>query len=532
MRLICCVIGLYCTNLVFAQTPPPYPTPVSAPLLTRFEYFVDQDPGFGSGTRVLIDPAALDLNGFIDNLTIAGGLPRGIHQFFLRSQDESGHWSLTHSVIFENLNPAYPTPLPSPDIVELETFIDTDPGFGNGSPIDVTDAQNIPSLTSQIDISTASPGIHQLFIRSKDALNRWSITNSGIWENLNPQYPTSPAVSQGIKKLEYFVNTDPGFGSGITLNRTPSPNVNSLVVIANVSGASPVGNHNLGMRSQDVEGRWSLTNFGQFNNTIFVYPQVPLPAGSIIEIEYFFDQDPGFRNGTKVSITPASNISNLIFETDITDLPDGPHTLYIRSLAGPWSITNSVDFEKQPILPVSLVDFQGVSIDGIVELRWSTLTELNNSHFEIERMDDEAGLTFSTIGRREGHGTSKDKHYYMFHDRAPRGLREYYRLKQVDWDGHYIYSSVIAVSIPSGEETGIDLYPNPVEQSLTVNYRFRAGKDKTAIYITDMLGRRFQIPCTIGASSANCNTSSLKSGIYILHLSEGDRSQTVRFVVK
>ncbi|MBK8685500.1 MAG: hypothetical protein IPN26_11150 [Bacteroidetes bacterium] len=72
-------------------------------------------------------------------------------------------------------------------------------------------------------------------------------------------------------------------------------------------------------------------------------------ALNIVKIEYFFDNDPGFGNGTSAPITPGSNIANLNINADVSALPSGIHQLYVRcqDANGQWSITNR-SFSTKP----------------------------------------------------------------------------------------------------------------------------------------------------------------------------------------
>jgi hypothetical protein len=65
-----------------------------------------------------------------------------------------------------------------------------------------------------------------------------------------------------------------------------------------------------------------------------------------MRVEYYIDTDPGYGNGTPVTITAATNIANLIFDADISTVPNGSHKLGIRSLDeyGAWSHDNQVAF--------------------------------------------------------------------------------------------------------------------------------------------------------------------------------------------
>ena len=122
-------------------------------------------------------------------------------------------------------------------------------------------------------------------------------------------------------------------------------------------------------------------------------------------------------------------------------------------------------------LPVELVSFTGKEQNGLVKLSWVTASELNNDYFIVEHSVD--GRSFEEIAEVEGAGTTQEKQSYSFLHRRPVYPSNYYRLKQVDFDGVYEYSDIILVSLnPMMEEKELDfvLYPNPTSSN-AVNIR-------------------------------------------------------------
>ena len=89
-------------------------------------------------------------------------------------------------------------------------------------------------------------------------------------------------------------------------------------------------------------------------------------------------------------------------------------------------------------LPVGLMHFTATSDGKIVELDWATATELNNSHFEIQRSED--GESWSVLDEVNGAGFSNEEKNYRYRD--VNNVRGYYRLKQVDLDGAFEYSPI------------------------------------------------------------------------------------------
>jgi hypothetical protein len=154
----------------------------------------------------------------------------------------------------------------------------------------------------------------------------------------------SVAKAQNITRIEYFINTDPGFGLGTEFTGySPSANVANLAASLNLSLFNN-GINTLYVRAKDANGNWSITN----HYTFIKEPTIPTTAVNITALEYFIDADPGFALATGVPITAAQNISNFTFPADITNVADGMHNLFIRAkdANGKWSLTNILAFEK------------------------------------------------------------------------------------------------------------------------------------------------------------------------------------------
>ncbi|WP_113636943.1 hypothetical protein [Nubsella zeaxanthinifaciens] len=107
------------------------------------------------------------------------------------------------------------------------------------------------------------------------------------------------------------------------------------------------------------------------------------------------------------------------------------------------------DFLPAPVLPVTLVSFQGNKQAAAIALRWATASEVNNSHFLVQKSAD--GTTFETIARIKGAGTSNQLNNYYFTDHSPLQGTNYFRLTQVDFDGKSTSSNLIAVNFGLGD---------------------------------------------------------------------------------
>ena len=325
----------------------PYPAaPAPVTNMVQLEYFLDNnDFGFGNCTQIPFTPGTdiLNLNANI-NIT---GLTPGVHRLFIRAKDANGKWSLTNYDVFDNSAslPYPPAPPPVTNMVQLEYFFDNnDLGFGNCTQIPFTAGTNISNLNSNVNITGLTPGVHRLFIRGKDANGKWSLTNLSIFDNSSAAaYPAAPPPVTNMIQLEYFIdNNDLGFGNCTQIPFTAGTNISNLNSNVNITGLTP-GVHRLFIRGKDATGKWSLTNYSEFDNSAANgYPTAPAAPTPIVNMEYYIDSDPGFGNATAISITPGVDISNLAVNVNTTGLANGTHRLYIRSKNnnGQWSLTN------------------------------------------------------------------------------------------------------------------------------------------------------------------------------------------------
>ncbi len=136
-----------------------------------------------------------------------------------------------------------------------------------------------------------------------------------------------------------------------------------------------------------------------------------------------------------------------------------------------------------PIIPVELTSFTGnVNNLGQVVLNWQTATELNNQGFEIERRTESS--EFRTIAFVEGAGTVTETRNYSYIDKtADQGIN-YYRLKQVDFDGTFAYSDEVEVDAAGPLSFNLDQnYPNPFNPTTNIKFSVpESGNVKLSVY--------------------------------------------------
>lgn len=276
-----------------------------AQLINRVEYYFDTDPGFGSGISIPITPTT-DLT--LDFTIPLNTVSEGFHLLYLRAKS-NGFWSVpvARSVFVQRSAQTATTLF----INHIEYFFDSDPGPGNGISIPITAAIDVTQSLS-LPLNSIADGFHIIYFRGRTTDGRWSIpVAKTVFVQQNAQTSATPLLRQ----IEYFIDTDPGLGNGTIVSLAAST-IDQLITID--LSASTNGFHLLYMRSQDVNGRWSLP------------VAKPFFAGSsgsnIVTLEYYyFDGTTKSPLKTYSSFTPDKNIT-----TDFAAVLDGllPNTSY------------------------------------------------------------------------------------------------------------------------------------------------------------------------------------------------------------
>lgn len=303
----------------------------------RIEYFFDDDPGYGQGTAVTFTPG----NEVTASFTFStAGLSRGIHFLLVRTMDSEGKWGTVSSAMI-----LVPDPGPGIPVTRMEYFVDTDPGYGNGTAVTIVPGQNVNAFFPINPVSMA-PGMHFVTVRAMDESGRWSVVSS------DPYVYLPELVNRPVTRLEYFMDADPGYGNGTGLSITPGMKVSAFFP---VNPASPEpGMHFISVRAMDDNRRWSVVS---------TYPYVHLPdtmSRLITRLEYFIDHDPGYGMGVNVPVAAGDRVEAIFFP-DTDTLSGGMHFVHVRAMNADrlWSIVQTYlffHFVGQPA-PVTSMEY-------------------------------------------------------------------------------------------------------------------------------------------------------------------------------
>ncbi len=172
------------------------------------------------------------------------------------------------------------------------------------------------------------------------------------------------------------------------------------------------------------------------------------------------------------------------------------------------------------VTPVTFLSINARQRGSGIDIKFATSQELNSDHFEVERSGD-GNSRWNSVSSLKGSGNSSIAKNYIAYDAKPLPGINFYRVKQVDKDGKFKYSSTVNVKI-NASKTGVTVLANPFHNNLTVD--LLSSKDEVInVRLVDISGKQVaKESWTITAGSTRkdiSNVSALQQGMYILSVS-------------
>ncbi len=187
-------------------------------------------------------------------------------------------------------------------------------------------------------------------------------------------------------------------------------------------------------------------------------------------------------------------------------------------------------------LPIELLFFQAERAgDKHVLCSWETATETNNDHFEVEAARQQDGdIVFENIGIVKGSGSSSQPHSYSFVDEHPVIGKNYYRLRQVDYDGTAGLSKIVVIVFNSGRKFDIlSISPNPFISQPVVYLQAKESGTMT-IEVENSIGQvvyKQELFLTRGGSNlVLALPEGLSSGLYLVRSNFNGEQQVSRLL--
>lgn len=212
----------------------------------------------------------------------------------------------------------------------------------------------------------------------------------------------------------------------------------------------------------------------------------------------------GNLNGTFTNINWPTSMIAQGWEIDYGVLNPGKVTLY-----GPVSS-----------LPVELLSFSVEASDEKHLLKWETASEINSAYFAVEYSFN--GADYVSLDRVLSTGTSQVGQKYNYVYRAPQKGQHYYRLRMVDLDDRFEYSSIVTIN--DGNKGGsISIFPNPTTGVITLS------ESVPGLIIYDMQGKEL---LHLDELSATYDLSTLTAGTYLIRIQGEDAFSTEKLIIK
>ncbi|HTE31683.1 MAG TPA: T9SS type A sorting domain-containing protein [Chryseolinea sp.] len=247
----------------------------------------------------------------------------------------------------------------------------------------------------------------------------------------------------------------------------------------------------------------AVLNGGGTNCFVFVQFAIANSNVSVYNASGFVAQGSANAMGTAFIVFPCSS---------------GPITgvLSVVLPAGTPSCT-TVTISTPITLPVKLTSFTGKITAQGTELKWSTSYELNNSKYVVEKSAD--ARNYTAVGEIAASESTLEVKNYSFTDGSFKATDiAYYRLKQVDIDGHFTYSKVIYVNDSKSAAGKISLFPNPFSNEIQITGISSADINSSNVRLYSAFGA--QLKFELSGSNAIKVDASLPTGMYILKIKD------------
>lgn len=278
--------------------------------------------------------------------------------------------------------------------------------------------------------------------------------------------------------------------------------------------------------SADVVLYVNQSDFDDYN-AIVLPPYLPMPTSgsnadpNIPNIRITKNDNTGLGNNPVV-ITPSVNWNGQYWELSFN-----------TSSFSQFRIHSANQFNAP--LPVSLVKFDGQKLNTSDLLTWVTSAEQNNAYFNLQYSRDAKSFeTIAQVTSKAPGGNSQMNLSYAYEHLKPQAGHNYYRLEQVDLNGQRSTQSKVLDLIRTGAGSIVQLYPNPVQQTLNIEW-YAEKSVVSAVKVFDMSGRmvqQIQANLQSGVNTLTMNFSALASGIYTVQLFEDDHLSFVEQVRK
>ena len=425
-----------------------------------------------------------------------------------------------------------------------EYFIDTDPGQGNGHTIPACDGNFNEAeeefCVNNISVPPLSEGRHTFFLRLKDSENQWGMRRLDFYV-----VSSSPYVAKTLTGAEYFIDTDPGEGSGIPLpaaDGSIDESAEYLLKEGIESSELSLGLHSLYVRVKDSYNVWGIPRKVNFN-VIEASPYKTLDTA-----EYYIDTDSGVGHcnpltaddGSFDESTEDAHKNNI----STSSLPLGGHQVYVRFRDSWWQgpTFNGWGPTKVDTLCVSdtthlISPLNGSSGPPSQTFKWSHLTGVNSYQLQIDTVVSfpnpikDLSVTAETCRVND----------------LPSGISLWWRVRGNYpcggvWSKIYEYTDVNdgvqQTNLPDNFSLSHN-YPNPFNPETQIEYAL-SRNCQVKLIVFNILGQKVKTLVdefqTVGYKTTHWDGKDeagkeVASGVYFYKLKAGDYNETKKMIL-
>jgi parallel beta-helix repeat protein len=266
---------------------------------------------------------------------------------------------------------------------------------------------------------------------------------------------------------------------------------------------------------------WSvLANAGTYNYTLDLYYNNPVTGN--------------LPNEAEMKTAKHTNTGGWVFYQTSLSTADTTRNILSTPYLTDFSMFLAGTDNTQP-LPVSLRSFAAATKGNHVITSWTTASEKNNRGFEIERSG--SSKDWKKVGFMEGKGNSNVNNRYQFTDENAFINEQtsilYYRLKQIDLNGRFEYTPIVAVSNKEKSSPQITVSPNPFQTGFAVNIKIEKEAE-ALLEIYDLNGKKVMSErqnIQAGNNLLNIEkTNDWNAGIYFVIIDVDNERKTIRVV--
>lgn len=394
--------------------------------------------------------------------------------------------------------------------LRLRFVFDSDPGL-NKDGIAVDDIHIYDNLNGIYTTTGTSPVVNQPSVNGSSWINFIESGSNKLIASVNPN-----GQNMGSTDVQSYINT-----GAVRINSDQfyhDRNITIKPATRNLADSASVRFYFL---DSETEALINATGCGYCWKPSMAYE---------LGVTKYNDADVSKENGTLADNTPGTYLFINSSKTRIVPFDKGYYAEFkVKDFSEFW--LNNGGFNNNTSLPAELISFTAKKHNNKDVLsEWTTASEMNVSHFELEVAKSNAAYQqnqFVKIADINSQGNSTTEQYYSFTDAEPgkTGTR-YYRLKTVDNDGRFSYSAVRPVVFSNDVQWQV--YPNPSSGAFYLTYQAADG-ETVSIKVYDVSGRVVKEQHTIATGfiqKASINLSS--SGLYLMEVTAGKTSRSFK----